>query len=161
MKNRDVYQRERVYKIGFVMMTIFFYVLLLVLFYNLFPGSNQGNSQAISHPYSDLNFMDDFTDKEENVLRNIVYGLDPKYSQFVKQINFTKDLNYIIDYCRSDSKAGGCNSRDRILLYYKGSYTEKWMREAVCHEVLHSLISSGKESHLIVYDLGRQGVCYK
>ena len=159
-----VHQKERGYKIGFFVMVILFYALLsLVSLYVFFPTSNQGSSKAISHSYLDINFMDDFTDDEGYMLRRIAYDLDPKYSQFIKQINFTKDLSYVRDYCNSGSRPEvvGCNLNDKILLHYDEDYSKAWMKEGICHETLHSIIYGGEKTHSIIYSLGDKGVCFK
>jgi len=161
-KYKSIYEREKEYRIGFfvlfgVILISNVFILLITLH---LPNQNQGIEARNIYSQVKINYVGEFTPEEKNVLGEIIYDVDKKYSQFVREINFTKNIKDVMNFCSSSSPdTVGCNYRDRIVLFYD-DYSEDWVRMAICHEILHSIILSGDETHKIVYDLGNKQVCF-
>lgn len=165
--DRDIYQKLRHYKIGFFAVVICFLCLLASFIYyaqtiNVYSRNlSLANIDEITYPNLNVFIEEDFTEGERLRVDTLLEGLDEQFSKFSDEIIFTKDLNKVRRIC-GKINAVGCNLGQgrSIYIYYDEAFEDAWLREAICHELLHSLIFPGDESHEVVYKLGYHQVCY-
>lgn len=130
-------------------------VLLAWLAFTLFP---------LSFKSYELTF-DGLNATEQSHVQDVLSQLEPEYEALLRHVTVTHNLTpYLQSHLLSDPDedeiTDGFNpalSQGRIFVRYTDS--DAYLKEIICHEILHSTISSG--SHEIVYDLGRKHVCFK
>lgn len=85
--------------------------------------------------------------KEEYMLKQELITFTKNISRYMKKENLEKDWNAF--------------NRNKGLIFILYTDEEKELRRRLCHELLHTFIIYGNESHQIVYDLDDDEVCYE
>lgn len=174
LKNMNIYEREKYYKkcyyatITCFIIIVAFFLLFTINYLNLYKTNSQISKLRRSEFESNnllkdkVFFKGEFTEKEEEKIMENIYDMKDYYTDFFDSMIFTKDLEQVKRYC-DDEEALGCNSFGEIIIYAdieELTYYNTFMRDAICHEILHSIIYNNEQTHPIVYDLGQKQVCY-
>jgi len=120
------------------------------------------NNHTIKIGDADIKY-ENLSTKEINIVQRILKEIKPEYMAVTNKIVFVKDIK---KHCGKDRYCSGVTYYQSKNIYIK--YREDgFMREAICHELIHTLFLSplgrGKENpiHAIIYDLGEKEVCFK
>lgn len=134
----------------FLATSILFSTVLIVISKD-YASSSGGNIIPIS--YDGLSFS------EIDRVKEIINDLAPLYLKGHKSITITNDIKKYQVMERIDNKSIGGFNKGRDI-YIQNSDNMEWMKNVICHEILHSFIRSGELAHEVVYDLADKGVCY-
>lgn len=93
---------------------------------------------------------------------DLVRQIKPFYLTNQKKITFTYNISSKyegqINLSRGEILLGLNKNKGEIFIEYSSS--RESIKETLCHELLHTYISSSSTSHLIVYDLGKYKTCF-
>ena len=94
-------------------------------------------------------------------VKGIIDSLNPLYLKGHKSITITDDIkkHQAKEGVPYNKSVGGFNKGREI--YIQNFKNLEWMKNVICHEILHSYIRSGEIAHEVVYDLADKGVCYE
>jgi hypothetical protein len=107
------------------------------------------------------------SEKEVYDLNKIFKDIKPIYLQGQKSITITNNLTSLIenrfDFMFDNEseilEVAGFNYGDDIYIEY--SHNNKWIKEVICHELLHTYFINNEVTHKIIYDIGKTEVCFK
>ena len=91
-------------------------------------------------------------DSQVEIARSLLEDVSPIYLAQQNKIIFT---THIKDYC---AYCDGVNVFHKSLVSW--SDNQSYMREVLCHELMHSFTFKSNEAHKVVYDLGQKQVCF-
>lgn len=166
LKDKVRFYQNRYYFVSFFFFVLIFYSFSLAFSNVDFNGELQGGSNLILFKEI-IKFDNDISIDEKGEILSLFKEIDPKYLINVNEIYITKNQTYISNYCVLKN-ARGCFQNElrrgkvenTIKLLYTPFYPSLF-KEALCHEIVHSIVRSNENFHEIVYDMGRKGVCYK
>ena len=102
--------------------------------------------------------------EETQIAKKVLSELSPEYSRGYNKVYFTKNITkeYIKHNIplinRVSSDIYGFNKRGDIFILYINN--EKFLRNALCHEILHQFLKKNEIAHRIIYDLAGKEVCF-
>jgi hypothetical protein len=107
-------------------------------------------NNSLASPVFDNNSK--WTFNETYIVDKIFWDLDGRYWGLAKSVLITKNSSIL------PRGYGGINKNGNIIILFLED--SEMMKKNICHELLHSLITSRVGSHTFVYNLGNKEVCY-
>jgi len=168
-KTRKQIEKElKIINVAFYLI-FFFCLLLIILFFFVFYQIGLFNKKFLNSELQNKSVFEitnltyeNLTDKEIDFFNSIFKDVNPIYLVNNHNIIITKNITNYCDDCE------GVNKKDGELIAIKYLEDEGWLKEVICHELLHSFFLDDGEysdgsytlNHQIIYDLGEKFVCF-
>lgn len=128
--------------------------------YKIYTSYNLKNSYD-STVYDYVVDYGDLNELQSLIASDAVSTIKPIYLPYIKEIYFV--TNYSVIYKKHngfDSGRYNGMNYDNGVIYVEYQEDTNYLREILCHEILHSYFNNDFVAHEIIYDLGEQQVCY-
>jgi len=141
--------------VGILIGIIIISLLVFVLSYELPLNKNMRDIEE-EHNTIKINLTYQNLTEQEIINFNFIF-------KNIKEIYLTKNQNIIItknmsNFCDSCTGLNRGKGREIIIFYRENPFL---LKRTICHELLHSYMIRGNESHEIIYDVANYITCFE
>ena len=149
---------------------LIFLSILLGSSFNLFIDevSTDSNIYLENANYNPNIYTNELSSEEKAEITDIIDSLKEDYALTMDEVYFTKNRTFMDNLC--GNKCYGQNHRyvnentewiwkSQIYVYVSNDMNQ--VKQTLCHELAHQFVKKEEYYHKFVYDLAREGVCYR